>query len=124
MSIHVKPYNEVCNNFIYRVQYEINYLFYIYLHNKLYDSDEPNSDRLKLLQDREMEIQKDLLTTVIRVIAPHLKYFNDLLINPPHVRILENSSYIYIIYLYYICIQLFTETRYRDISRKTFTTAW
>uniref|UniRef100_A0A1A9W4X9 Uncharacterized protein n=1 Tax=Glossina brevipalpis TaxID=37001 RepID=A0A1A9W4X9_9MUSC len=45
--------------------------------------DERNSDRLKFLQDRERKIHEDLLKTVICVIEPHLKHFNELLRNPP-----------------------------------------
>lgn len=42
-------------------------------------------ERWILLQEREEEIHKELLSTVIRVIEPQLKYFNELLRNPPKV---------------------------------------
>ncbi|XP_073841608.1 phosphatase 6 regulatory subunit 1-like protein fmt isoform X2 [Musca autumnalis] len=45
--------------------------------------DERMSDRLQFLQDREKEIHNELLSTVIRVIEPQLKHFNELLRNPP-----------------------------------------
>ncbi|XP_004524511.2 serine/threonine-protein phosphatase 6 regulatory subunit 3 isoform X2 [Ceratitis capitata] len=46
-------------------------------------TDEPNSDRMKYIQNREKEIREQILSTVIRVIAPRLKDFNELLRNPP-----------------------------------------
>lgn len=39
---------------------------------------------MKFIQDREKEIHEELLSTVIRVIEPQLKYFNELLRNPPN----------------------------------------
>lgn len=54
-------------------------------------SDEPNTDRMKFIQNREKEIREQILSTVICVIAPRLKDFNELLRNPPNV-----SIYIYI----------------------------
>lgn len=48
-------------------------------------SDEPNSTRLQFLQNREKEIHDELLSTVIRVIEPQLKHFNELIRNPPKV---------------------------------------
>uniref|UniRef100_A0A1I8M876 SIT4 phosphatase-associated protein n=1 Tax=Musca domestica TaxID=7370 RepID=A0A1I8M876_MUSDO len=45
--------------------------------------DERITDRLHFLQDREKEIHNELLSTVIRVIEPQLKHFNELLRNPP-----------------------------------------
>ncbi|XP_067612608.1 serine/threonine-protein phosphatase 6 regulatory subunit 3 isoform X2 [Eurosta solidaginis] len=47
-------------------------------------TDEPNSDRMKFIQKRELEIREQILATVIRVIAPRLKDFNELLTNPPN----------------------------------------
>lgn len=61
-------------------------------------SDEPNSDRMKYIQNREKEIREQILSTVICVIAPRLKDFNELLRNPPNV-----SIYIYVhLYIYNI----------------------
>ncbi|XP_018793424.1 PREDICTED: serine/threonine-protein phosphatase 6 regulatory subunit 3 isoform X4 [Bactrocera latifrons] len=47
-------------------------------------TDEPNSDRMKFIQNREKEIREQILFTVISVIAPRLKDFNELLRNPPN----------------------------------------
>ncbi|XP_053956782.1 serine/threonine-protein phosphatase 6 regulatory subunit 3 isoform X1 [Anastrepha ludens] len=47
-------------------------------------TEEPNSDRMKIIQDREKECSEQILSTVIRVIAPRLKDFNELLRNPPN----------------------------------------
>uniref|UniRef100_A0A0A1WFA3 Serine/threonine-protein phosphatase 6 regulatory subunit 2 n=1 Tax=Zeugodacus cucurbitae TaxID=28588 RepID=A0A0A1WFA3_ZEUCU len=47
-------------------------------------TDEPNSDRMKFIQNREKEIREQILSTVICVIAPRLKDFNELLRNPPN----------------------------------------
>ncbi|XP_039967179.1 serine/threonine-protein phosphatase 6 regulatory subunit 3 isoform X4 [Bactrocera neohumeralis] len=47
-------------------------------------TDEPNSDRMKFIQNREKEIREQILSTVISVIAPRLKDFNELLRNPPN----------------------------------------
>ncbi|XP_065361645.1 serine/threonine-protein phosphatase 6 regulatory subunit 3 isoform X2 [Calliphora vicina] len=46
-------------------------------------TDERNMERLICLLDREQKIHDEFLTTVIRVIEPQLKQFNELLKNPP-----------------------------------------
>ncbi|XP_036337690.1 serine/threonine-protein phosphatase 6 regulatory subunit 3-like isoform X1 [Rhagoletis pomonella] len=47
-------------------------------------TEEPSSDRMKFIQNREKEIREQILSTVIRVIAPRLNDFNELLRNPPN----------------------------------------
>lgn len=58
-------------------------LFSFYCVNR----DEPNSDRLKMMQNREKDVHEQILETVIHVIAPRLKDFNQLLRNPPNVSL-------------------------------------
>lgn len=47
-------------------------------------------DRVLCFLARDKEIHDEFLTTVIRVIEPQLKQFNELLKNPPKVRILSH----------------------------------
>lgn len=54
--------------------------------------DERNMERLLCFQAREEEIHNEFLTTVIRVIEPQIKYFNELLKTPPRVRNYYNSA--------------------------------
>lgn len=51
----------------------------------LFNSDEPNSDRQRLLQNREREFHQELQETVANVIAPRLNEFVNVLKNPPAV---------------------------------------
>ncbi|XP_037811985.1 serine/threonine-protein phosphatase 6 regulatory subunit 3 isoform X4 [Lucilia sericata] len=46
-------------------------------------TDERNMERLVSYLDREQKVHDEFLTTVIRVIEPQLKQFNELLKNPP-----------------------------------------
>ncbi|KAM7357858.1 phosphatase 6 regulatory subunit 1-like protein fmt isoform 2-T5 [Cochliomyia hominivorax] len=46
-------------------------------------TDDRNMERMLYYQDREKGIHDEFLTTVIRVIEPQLKQFNELLKNPP-----------------------------------------
>ncbi|KNC33937.1 hypothetical protein FF38_03525 [Lucilia cuprina] len=46
-------------------------------------TDERNMERLVNYLDRELKVHDEFLTTVIRVIEPQLKQFNELLKNPP-----------------------------------------
>lgn len=55
----------------------------------LFYSDEPNSDRQRLLQEREREFHQELQETVADVIAPRLNEFVNVLKNPPAVRCLS-----------------------------------
>lgn len=51
----------------------------------LFNRDEPNSDRQRLLQNREREFHQELQETVANVIAPRLNEFVNVLKNPPAV---------------------------------------
>lgn len=53
--------------------------------SQLIYSDEPITDRTKVVHDRERENHDQIISTVIRVVASRLKEFNDLLQNPPTV---------------------------------------
>lgn len=57
----------------------------------LFYSDEPNSDRQRLLQEREREFHQELQETVADVIAPRLNEFVNVLKNPPAVRCLVTA---------------------------------
>lgn len=57
----------------------------------LFYSDEPNSDRQRLLQEREREFHLELQETVADVIAPRLNEFVNVLKNPPAVRCLVTA---------------------------------
>lgn len=50
-----------------------------------YFRDDRNVERMLFFQDREKGVHDEFLTTVIRVIEPQLKQFNELLKNPPKV---------------------------------------
>ncbi|XP_068142861.1 serine/threonine-protein phosphatase 6 regulatory subunit 2 [Drosophila tropicalis] len=55
-------------------------------------TDEPNSDRQRLLQKREREFHQEVQETVINVMAPRLKEFVHVLKNPPEKPTLETTA--------------------------------
>ncbi|KMY97887.1 serine/threonine-protein phosphatase 6 regulatory subunit 3 isoform X1 [Drosophila simulans] len=55
-------------------------------------TDEPNSDRQRLLQKREREIHQEVQETVINVMAPRLQEFVHILKNPPAKPTLETTA--------------------------------
>ncbi|XP_064541697.1 serine/threonine-protein phosphatase 6 regulatory subunit 3 [Drosophila montana] len=55
-------------------------------------TDEPNSDRQRLLQKREREFHQEVQETVITVIAPRLQEFVHVLKNPPAKPSLETTA--------------------------------
>ncbi|XP_060651672.1 serine/threonine-protein phosphatase 6 regulatory subunit 3 [Drosophila nasuta] len=55
-------------------------------------TDEPNSDRQRLLQKREREFHLEVQETVITVMAPRLKEFVHVLKNPPAKPSLETTA--------------------------------
>lgn len=74
--------------------------------SSLFNSDEPNSDRQLLLQNREQEFHQELQETVANVIAPRLNEFVNVLKNPPAVCVVtapiiaDAHMYIYHLYIY------------------------
>ncbi|XP_017102591.2 serine/threonine-protein phosphatase 6 regulatory subunit 3 [Drosophila bipectinata] len=55
-------------------------------------TDEPNSDRQRLLQKREREFHQEVQETVITVMAPRLQEFVHVLKNPPAKPTLETTA--------------------------------
>ncbi|EDW93615.1 serine/threonine-protein phosphatase 6 regulatory subunit 3 [Drosophila yakuba] len=55
-------------------------------------TDEPNSDRQRLLQKREREFHQEVQETVITVMAPRLQEFVHILKNPPAKPTLETTA--------------------------------
>ncbi|XP_030385794.1 serine/threonine-protein phosphatase 6 regulatory subunit 3-A [Scaptodrosophila lebanonensis] len=55
-------------------------------------TDEPNSDRQRLLQKREREFHQEVQETVITVMAPRLSEFVHILKNPPVKPMLETTA--------------------------------